>query len=265
MKISYQQLKDRLPDPHYPSDVLAEELLNAADDSYYIHQWLFNLDRDGEQGMQIVLQVLQDDLGEDYLNDLILLYRNDGVAAERLYQLAYDEKQMMRLVLLCCWNRNDALARKFLHYFIVTPSELDSRTKFVTRVIDICIVRQTPHVVEETLKVLPENATEKIIFLLEKCFQNDNQQISDVIIQHCSLEKSVDVLMGAANISPHPSRTCDWLLRDSPVFIWSHMTTKYPEILEHIYSRRRILLESLNSNESSGDETDEDNSGRKKI
>lgn len=265
MKISYQQLKDRLPDPNYPSDVLAEELLNAADDSYYIHQWLFNLDRDGEQGMQIVLQVLQDDLGEDYLNDLILLYRNDGAAAERLYQLAYDEKQMMRLLLLCCWNRNASLARKFLHYFLVSPSELDSRTRFVMRIIDICIVRQTPHVVEEALKVLPENATEKIIFLLEKCFQNDNQQIADLIIQHCSLGKAIDVLMGADNISPHPSRTCDWLLRDSSTFIWSEMAKQYPEILEHIYSRRRILLESLNSEDLNIEQSDDDTSGRKKI
>lgn len=265
MKISYQELKERLPDPNYPSENLAEELLHAADDSYYIHQWLFNLDRDGEQGMQIVLQVLQDDLGEDYLKDLILLYRNDLTAAERLYQLAYDEKQMMRLVLLCCWNRNDSLARKFLHYFIVSPSELDLRTRFVTRIIDICIVRQTPHVVEETLKMLPENATEKIIFLLEKCFQNDNQQIADLIIQHCSLEKSADVLMGADNISPHPSRTCDWLLRNSVTPIWAKMTHHYPEILEHIYSRRRILLESLNSKELGNEESDDGNSGRKKI
>lgn len=260
MKISYQELKDHLQDTLYPVEILAEELLNAADDSYYIHQWLFNLEGEGEQGIQIILHVLQDDLGEEYLKDLILLYRNDTAAAERLYQLAYDEKQMMRLVLLCCWNRNDVLAKKFLHYFIVSPSDSDGRTRFVTRIIDMCLLRQTPHVVEEALKILPENGSEKIIFLLEKCFQADNQYIANLILDHSSLSKSVEALMSGSNVSPHPSRTCDWLLRDAPMPIWLELTQKYPEILEHIYSNRRILIKSINAEQNT-----DDDSGRKKI
>lgn len=262
MKISYKDLKSRLPNLSYPVEQLSEELLAAADDSYYIHQWLFDLDKEGELGMQIVLHVLQDDLGEDYLQDLILLYRNDQEAAERLYQLAYDEKQMMRLVLLCCWNRNDGLAKKFLHYFMVTPSELDSRTRFVARIIDICLDRHTPHVVEDALNILPSNGTEKIIFLLEKCFQTDNQYIANIILSHTTLQKAIDVLMTSPNASPHPSRTCDWLLRDVSEGTWSELTNKYPDISEHIYSRRRILLKSV---EGQHEQNEDGDSGRKKI
>lgn len=261
MKISYQQFKNRLPDVAYPVEQLSEELLAAADDSYYIHQWLFDLERDGEQGMQIVLHVLQDDLGEEYLQDLILLYRNNKDAAERLYQLAYDERQMMRLVLLCCWNRNDTLARKFLHYFIVSPSELDSRTRFVTRVIDVCLDRQTPHVAEDALTILPTHGIEKIVFLLEKCFQTDNQDTANLILSYASLERSVEILMKEANASPNPSRTCDWLLRDAPQNVWRSFVDRHPEIADHIYSQRRVLLESLKDEET----TEGEDGGRKKI
>lgn len=263
MKISYLQFKNRLPDTSYPVEQLSEELLAAADDSYYIHQWLFDLEKDNEQGMQIVLHVLQDDLGEEYLQDLILLYRNDKDAAERLYQLAYDERQMMRLVLLCCWNRNDLLAKKFLHYFIVSPSELDTRTRFVTRIIDVCLDRQTPHVAEDALTILPSHGVEKIVFLLEKCFQTDNQNTANLILSYVSLDRALEILMKEPNVSPNPARTCDWLLRDAPHHVWSAFVGLHPEISDHIYSQRRVLLESL-KHEQPRDGEDGD-SGRKKI
>ena len=263
MKITYQQFKSRLPDVSYPVGQLSEELLAAADDSYYIHQWLFDLEKDWERGMQIILHVLQDDLGEEYLQDLILLYRNDKDAAERLYQLAYDERQMMRLVLLCCWNRNATLAKKFLHYFIVSPSELDSRTRFVTRIIDVCLDRQTPHVAEDALSILPSNGFENIVFLLEKCFHTDNQNTADLILSYVSLERALEIFMKEPYFSPNPARICDWLLRDAPHNVWSAFVGLHPEISDHIYSQRRVLLESLKHEDLHDGEGGD--SGRKKI
>lgn len=267
MKISYDQLKKQVEDSAYPVEKLTDALLAAADDSYYIHQLSFECQKEGELGLLIILKVLQEDLGAEYLGDLILLARNDSNAAERLYQLAYDEEQMMRLVLLACWNRNFTLARKFLHYFIVSPSELDSRTRFVARIVDVCLDRQTPHVVEEALQILPHGGIEKIVFFLDKCFRLDNQTVAGLILKHISLSEAIDRLMTSNTAYPYAPQVCDWLLKDQPDAVWQHSLQTHPEIRDHIYSQRRVLLQNLPGRPASVDanSTEESEDGRKKI
>lgn len=243
MSISYDQLKTQLVSPAVSSSALVEQLSQASLDSFYIHQLLFQAEQEGRVDVQVLLRVMQDDLGWDYIEDVILLCRNDEGALQRLYQLAYDEEQMMRLVLLCSYLRNAPFVYKFLHYFEVSPSVSNGRSLFVQRAINLCMDCSFNEVIPSLLAILPDAARSSLSVFVLKAYRQNNEQVAHDILQLLPLSQAIDALMKSDDAQA--AEAVDWLLKDAPTVVWRHHVQAYPGVGEHIYSQRRRLIDSV--------------------
>lgn len=261
--ITYEQLSKQFFNTDYPVEEIVAKIIDASQDSFYIHKLRFEAESDKNFGVALLMSVLQSDQDDDYLCDFLRVARDDEDAANRLYQIAYDEEQKMQLVLLTSWCRNPHLAKKFLRYFMTEASSLslESRTNFASRIINICLDQNTPHLFDDAFSLIPEN-TEKMIYFLEKSCQLNNQEFVDSLLKRTTIEDVIDNLMRDTSHIPSVSQTCDWLLKDIPQDHWEKIVQKYPAIKGNMYSFRRTLMNELEKQRGDGSN---DENGHRKI
>lgn len=266
--ITYEQLSKQFFNTDYAVEDIVAKIIDASQDSFYIHKLRFEAEGDKNFGVALLMSVLQSGEDEEYLCDFLRVARDDEEAANRLYQIAYDEEQRMQLVLLTSWCRNHQLAKKFLRYFMTEMSSLslDSRTKFASRIINVCLDQNTPHLFDDAFSLIPENA-EKMIYFLEKSYQLNNQEFVDSLLKRTTMENIVDILMRDTSHMPSVSQTCDWLLKDVQQERWENIVQTYPAIKGNMYSFRRTLMNELEKQrgDRSEDKETDDESGHRKI
>lgn len=270
-KISYDEIKFGFKNPEIRAEDFVDDLLYASLDSFYRHQLKFDAEKEGRIDIKILLYIVEMNINRDYIINTVKMYRGNKKSLDCLYQIAYSEEEMMRLTLLCCWDKNHKFANKFLHYFKVTPSILESRMNFVAHIIDVCLERNTINVVENTLSILSVPPSEKLIYFMEKAYKKNNIEVKKFLLKIFGVEKIINILMNEYSHSLNSSLVCDWLLEDFDNDLWEKFILKYPEISEHCYSTRRkityFLKDEIIKKEKNEDESETDDGkskGKKK-